>query len=181
MSLRNSQADVAQRILIMYASTPPSPLLQLDGCVTSPLNPNVNSLPPAATHKATQTNPSPSSPPTLSMWPLQKTTIVGLLPTRRPFANALIQPPYSKGFLILSCVWITQSICTVIDLAHLARNFLNFSTMYMRPRRISLFKIYLHFVSSITKAVLLKIKKSFSCIASIFWLMCLPPCLFPAI
>ena len=46
-------------------STPPSPLLQLDGCVTSPLNPNVNPLPPSATHKSTQTNPSPSSPPTL--------------------------------------------------------------------------------------------------------------------
>ena len=46
-------------------STPPSPLPQLDGCVTSPLNPNVNPLPPSATHKSTQTNPSPTPPPTL--------------------------------------------------------------------------------------------------------------------
>ena len=46
-------------------STPPSPLPQLDGCVTSPLYPNVNPLPPSATHKSTQTNPSPTPPPTL--------------------------------------------------------------------------------------------------------------------
>ena len=51
---------------IISPSTPSSPLFQLDSCVTSPLNPNVNPLPPGATHKSTQTNPSPSSPPTLS-------------------------------------------------------------------------------------------------------------------
>ena len=56
-------------------STPPSPLLQLDGCVISPLNPNVNPLPPAATHKSTQTNSSPSSPPTLSNTSTQTQTI----------------------------------------------------------------------------------------------------------
>ena len=54
-------------------SMPPSLLLQLDGCVTSPFIPNVNPLPLAANHKATQTNPSPSSPPTLSNTSTQTT------------------------------------------------------------------------------------------------------------
>merc|ERR1711911_441223 len=87
--------------------------------------------------------------------------------TLSPSANALIQPPYSKSFLILSCVSVARTVCTWMYLVKF-RNFRNFSTMYMSPCRITLFKIYLHFVSSITKDVLLKIKKSFSCIPSIF-------------
>ena len=61
-SLRSSSPNI---ISSPTPSTPPSPLPQLDGCVTSPLNPNVNPLPPSATHKSTQTNPSPTPPPTL--------------------------------------------------------------------------------------------------------------------
>ena len=90
--------------------------------------------------------------------------------TLSPSANSLTQPPYLKSFLILFCVINACKDCTWIDLVNF-QIFRNFSTMYMSPCRITLTKIYLHFVSSITKAVLLNIKKSFSCIPSFFWLV----------